>query len=72
MRIGIQLATLPATEILALARKADELGFSDVFVPDHWAYEKQGCELDADAHETCATLSAPASSKRRRAGLPAP
>ena len=42
MRIGIQLAGLPAPEILALARRADEWGFSDVFVPDHWAYERQG------------------------------
>lgn len=42
MRIGLQLAGLPAKDLLGLARRADEWGFSDVFVPDHWAYERQG------------------------------
>lgn len=68
MRIGIQLAGLPAPEILALARRADEWGFSDVFVPDHWAYERQGgggLDDRANSWEAMAILGAIAASTRR-------
>jgi len=42
MDFGLQLAGLPAADIMALARKADELGVSSLYVPDHWAYEQRG------------------------------
>jgi probable F420-dependent oxidoreductase len=42
MDFGIQLAGLPASDIMALAQKADGLGFSALYVPDHWAYEQRG------------------------------
>lgn len=68
MRIGIQLAALPARDLLALARRVDELGFSDVFVPDHWAYEKQGgggLDRERDSWEAMAILGAIAASTCR-------
>ena len=47
MDFGLQLAGIPAPEILALARRAEEWGFSAVYVPDHWAYEQRdGSALD--------------------------
>jgi probable F420-dependent oxidoreductase len=42
MDFGLQLAAQPASELLATARKAEELGYSALYVPDHWAYEQRG------------------------------
>jgi probable F420-dependent oxidoreductase len=47
MDFGLQLATVPAPDLLASARKAEEWGYAAVYVPDHWAYERQaGAGLD--------------------------
>ncbi len=42
MDFGLQLAGQPAADLVALARSADTLGFSTIYVPDHWAYEQRG------------------------------
>jgi len=42
MDFGLQLAGLPAAEIVALAHRAESWGLSAVYVPDHWAYEQRG------------------------------
>jgi alkanesulfonate monooxygenase SsuD/methylene tetrahydromethanopterin reductase-like flavin-dependent oxidoreductase (luciferase family) len=42
MDFGIQLAALPARDLLASARNAEEWGYASLYVPDHWAYERQG------------------------------
>jgi probable F420-dependent oxidoreductase len=42
MDFGLQLAGQPAADLVALARTAETLGFSTVYVPDHWAYEQRG------------------------------
>jgi probable F420-dependent oxidoreductase len=47
MDFGLQLAGVPARDIIAMARQAEEWGFSAVYVPDHWAYEhRDGSALD--------------------------
>lgn len=42
MDFGLQLAALPATDLLDTARKAESWGYTALYVPDHWAYERQG------------------------------
>src|SRR5262249_50918937 len=42
MDFGIQLAALPAQDLLASARNAEQWGYASLYVPDHWAYERQG------------------------------
>ena len=42
MDFGLQLATLPAKDLLTLAREAERWGYAALYVPDHWAYERQG------------------------------
>ena len=42
MDFGMQLATLPAKELLETARNAEAWGYSSLYVPDHWVYERQG------------------------------
>jgi len=42
MDFGLQLAGQPAADLVALARTAEKVGFSTVYVPDHWAYEQRG------------------------------
>jgi probable F420-dependent oxidoreductase len=50
MDFGLQLAALPAKDLLHSARSAEEWGYASLYVPDHWAYERQGgAGLDADA-----------------------
>lgn len=44
--VGVQLAGLPAAELLRQAVLAEDLGFSTVYVPDHLAYEQPGSGLD--------------------------
>jgi probable F420-dependent oxidoreductase len=61
MDFGLQLATLPAPDLLASARRAEEWGYAALYVPDHWAYERQaGAGLDdgANAWEATAILGA--------------
>jgi probable F420-dependent oxidoreductase len=41
MHVGVSLVGLPATEILAKSREAESLGYSAVYLPDHWALEQQ-------------------------------
>jgi probable F420-dependent oxidoreductase len=42
MDFGLQLAALPAADLLESARKAESWGYAALYVPDHWAYERQG------------------------------
>jgi probable F420-dependent oxidoreductase len=42
MDFGLQLAGIPASDMVALARQAETSGFSAIYVPDHWAYEQRG------------------------------
>ena len=42
MDFGLQLAALPAADLLENAKKAESLGYAALYVPDHWAYERQG------------------------------
>jgi len=42
MDFGMQLAALPAADLLETAKKAESLGYAALYVPDHWAYERQG------------------------------
>ncbi len=42
MDFGLQLAALPAKDLLESARSAERWGFASLYVPDHWAYERQG------------------------------
>jgi probable F420-dependent oxidoreductase len=68
MKFGLQLAAIPAPDIVALARKAEAWGFSDVYVPDHWAYERQvggGLDDGANAWEATTILGAIAASTTR-------
>jgi probable F420-dependent oxidoreductase len=68
MKFGLQLAGLPAHEIIAMAKKAEAWGFSDVFVPDHWAYERQlggGLDDAANAWEATTILGAIAAATTR-------
>jgi probable F420-dependent oxidoreductase len=60
MDFGLQLATLPAPELLESARNAERWGYASLYVPDHWAYERQGGGLDdaAAAWEATTILGA--------------
>jgi probable F420-dependent oxidoreductase len=42
MDFGLQLAALPAPDLLETAKRAEGLGYAALYVPDHWAYERQG------------------------------
>jgi probable F420-dependent oxidoreductase len=42
MDFGLQLAALPAKDLLESARSAEAWGYASLYVPDHWAYERQG------------------------------
>lgn len=42
MDFGVQLAGLPTKELLEAARNAEAWGYSALYVPDHWVYERQG------------------------------
>jgi probable F420-dependent oxidoreductase len=42
MDFGIQLASLPAKQLLETARNAEAWGYAALYVPDHWVYERQG------------------------------
>jgi probable F420-dependent oxidoreductase len=42
MDFGLQLAALPAKDLLETARNAESWGYAALYVPDHWAYERQG------------------------------
>ena len=42
MHFGISLVGLPAAEMLAHARQAESLGYSTIYLPDHWALEQPG------------------------------
>jgi probable F420-dependent oxidoreductase len=42
MDFGLQLAAAPARELLDAARSAESWGYAALYVPDHWAYERQG------------------------------
>jgi alkanesulfonate monooxygenase SsuD/methylene tetrahydromethanopterin reductase-like flavin-dependent oxidoreductase (luciferase family) len=61
MDFGLQLAALPAPDLIASARKAEEWGYAALYVPDHWAYERQGgggLDDGANAWEATAILGA--------------
>jgi probable F420-dependent oxidoreductase len=50
MDFGLQLASVPAQELLTLASNAEAWGYTTLYVPDHWAYERQaGAGLDDSA-----------------------
>lgn len=42
MDFGLQLAALPARDLVEMARSAEAAGYASLYVPDHWAYERQG------------------------------
>jgi probable F420-dependent oxidoreductase len=42
MDFGLQLAAQPAKDLLQTARNAEAWGYSALYVPDHWVYERQG------------------------------
>lgn len=42
MDFGMQLAGLPAKDLLETARNAEAWGYAALYVPDHWVYERQG------------------------------
>lgn len=42
MDFGLQLASLPAKQLLETARNAEAWGYAALYVPDHWVYERQG------------------------------
>ena len=42
MDFGLQLATGPVKELLESARRAEAAGYAALYVPDHWAHERQG------------------------------
>ncbi len=68
MKFGLQLAALPAKDIVDMARKAASWGFSDVHVPAHWAYERQvggGLDDAANAWEATTILGAIAAATAR-------
>ena len=61
MDFGLQLAALPAKDLLQSARDAESWGYASLYVPDHWAYERQGgAGLDdgANAWEATTILGA--------------
>src|SRR5262245_56181343 len=61
MDFGLQLAAQPVADLLASARKAEELGYAAHYVPDHWAYERQaggGLDESANAWEATVILGA--------------
>jgi len=72
MDFGIQLATLPAADLLESARKAEAMGYAALYVPDHWAYERQaggGLDEGANAWEATTILGAVAAvTSRARLG----
>jgi probable F420-dependent oxidoreductase len=50
MEFGLQLAGFSATEIVTMARKAEDWGYTAVYVPDHLAHERRdGGGLDDQA-----------------------
>ena len=56
MDFGLQLAGFSATEVVAMARKAEEWGYTAVYVPDHLAHERRdGGGLDDHAQVWDAT-----------------
>src|SRR6266850_8176951 len=68
MDFGLQLAGAPATEIVATAKQAEAWGYTAVYVPDHYAYERRdGTALDdeAPAWEATAMLAAIAAATSR-------
>ena len=42
MNFGISLVGTPAAELLAEAQRAESLGYTAIYLPDHWAFEEQG------------------------------
>lgn len=68
MDFGLQLAGMPARALVDVARRADELGFGAVYVPDHFANEPPGSgKLDEQTPmwEALTTLGALAASTQR-------
>jgi probable F420-dependent oxidoreductase len=68
MDFGLQLVGVPAAEIVAMARKAEEWGYTAVYVPDHFAYERQGgggLDDQAAAWEATTILGATAAATAR-------
>ncbi|MEW6267723.1 MAG: LLM class flavin-dependent oxidoreductase [Thermodesulfobacteriota bacterium] len=61
MDFGLQLAALPAKDVLETARNAEAWGYATLYVPDHWAYERQaggGLDDGANAWEATTILGA--------------
>jgi probable F420-dependent oxidoreductase len=61
MDFGLQLAGLPAKDILETARNAEAWGYRTLYVPDHWLYERQaggGLDDAANAWEATTILGA--------------
>jgi probable F420-dependent oxidoreductase len=67
MEIGLQLGSKSYAELRDLAQMAEELGFSAIYVPDHFAYEQPGVGLDANApaYEAIGMLAGLAAATRR-------
>jgi len=61
MDFGLTLAGIPAQEIPATAKQAEQLGYKAFYVPDHWAYEHQtggGLDDQAAAWDSTTMLAA--------------
>ncbi|HEY2775805.1 MAG TPA: LLM class flavin-dependent oxidoreductase [Candidatus Binatia bacterium] len=61
MDLGLSLVGFPAGEMLAKAREAEQLGYRAIYVPDHWALERQGgsgLDDDTPAWEATTMLGA--------------
>jgi probable F420-dependent oxidoreductase len=61
MDFGLQLAALPAPDLLDAARQAETWGYAALYVPDHWVYERQGgggLDDGANAWEATTVLGA--------------
>jgi probable F420-dependent oxidoreductase len=61
MDFGLQLAAAPAKDLLESARSAEAWGYASLYVPDHWAYERQaggGLDDTANAWEATTLLGA--------------
>ncbi len=68
MNFGLQLAGQPARDLVEIAKKAEDWGYSSVYVPDHWAYERPtggGLEESVPAWEAVTILGAIAAATSR-------
>lgn len=68
MDFGLTLGGVPAADVAQAAREAEALGFSALYVPDHWAYESQtggGIDPSLPAWDSTTTLATMATATTR-------